>query len=332
MTETTPLLSIQNLSKNYGALQALSEVNLEIPPGEIFALLGPNGAGKTTLISCICGLIQKFNGSIEVAGYDVRRDYALTRQVVGVVPQELNFDAFCNARQTLVYQGGLFGRRRARERADELLRIFALTEKAKDNTRWLSGGMKRRLMICKALMHEPALLFLDEPTAGVDVELREELWDYVRLLRREGVTVFLTTHYLEEAEELADRIGIINQGRLILVEERDKLFAQYGSRWLELKCDRALPQSLYDRLKGYDPEPCAPGTLKLHYNESQHEDTNDGHSITERVIEAVHAEGLRVQSIEGGRSSLETIFRNILWDDNRQALDSSVKGGSHVAR
>ena len=331
MTETTPLLSIQNLSKNYGALQALSDLSLEIPPGEIFALLGPNGAGKTTLIGCICGLIQKFSGSIQVAGYDVRREYALTRQVVGVVPQELNFDAFCNARQTLIYQGGLFGRRRSRERADELLRIFSLSEKARDNTRWLSGGMKRRLMICKALMHEPALLFLDEPTAGVDVELREELWDYVRQLRQEGVTVFLTTHYLEEAEELADRIGIINQGRLILVEERDRLFAQYGSRWLQLQCDRDLPQSLYQRLQAFAPEPIAPDTLKLNYNETQLQSSNGGQPITECVIKAVHAEGLKAVSIEGGRSSLETIFRNILWDDNRQVLDAETKGGSRAA-
>lgn len=330
MTDSTPLLSIRNLSKNYGSLQALNDLNLEIPPGEIFALLGPNGAGKTTLIGCICGLIQKYQGKIEVAGYDVRDDFALTRQVVGVVPQELNFDAFCNARQTLVYQGGLFGGRRARERADDLLRIFALTEKAGDNTRWLSGGMKRRLMICKALMHEPALLFLDEPTAGVDVELREELWDYVRQLRREGVTVFLTTHYLEEAEELADRIGIINQGRLILTEERDRLFTKFGSRWLQLQCDKPIPGTLYESLNRYEPEPCGPDTLRIRYNETEHESRDGGQSITEWVISKVHAEGLNVMSLEGGRSSLETIFRNILWDDNRLAVSEKVEGGKNA--
>lgn len=331
MTETTPLLSIKNLSKSYGSLQALSDLSLEIPPGEIFALLGPNGAGKTTLIGCICGLIQKYQGEIQVAGYDVRRDYSLTRQVVGVVPQELNFDAFCNARQTLIYQGGLFGRRRARERADDLLRIFALTDKASDNTRWLSGGMKRRLMICKALMHEPALLFLDEPTAGVDVELREELWDYVRQLRREGVTVFLTTHYLEEAEELADRIGIINQGRLILTEERDRLFSNFGSRWLQLQCDKPIPRSLYELLNRYDAEPCGQDSFKIRYNEAEHENRDGGQSIAEWVIGKVHAEGLQVLSIEGGRSTLETIFRNILWDDNRLAVSPQTKGGNDAA-
>lgn len=307
-----PLLDIKNLTKQYGSLTAVEDLSLQVPRGEIFALLGPNGAGKTTMISCVCGLIQQFSGSIRVAGLDVRRQYRLTRQVVGVVPQELNFDAFCNARQTLLYQGGMFGRRDAARRADELLEVFDLSSKAEENTRRLSGGMKRRLMVCKALMHQPALLFLDEPTAGVDVELREELWQYVRSLREEGMTIVLTTHYLEEAEELADRIGILNKGRLILVEDTQKLLNRYGSRWLQIRCRQRIPQSLVRELAALDPQSIDEYTLRLTYLDSGQDPTP-----VEVILDKTHQFGLSVVSAEGGGSSLETIFRQILQDDNQ---------------
>jgi len=335
MSHSSPLLSVRNLTKKYGSLTAVDHVNLEITPGEIFAMLGPNGAGKTTLISCVCGLIQHFSGNIQVAGYDVIKHYRLTRQVVGVVPQELNFDAFSNVRQALIYQGGMFGHRRAARRADELLSVFGLTEKAGANTRWLSGGMKRRLMICKALMHRPALLFLDEPTAGVDVELREELWNYVRELRKEGMTIVLTTHYLEEAEQLADRIGIINQGRLILVEERERLLTKFGSRWLQLKCKEPIPDSLIGKLEEFSPERCDETALELHYRETDSIEKNSSNPPVERILAAVHAENLTLLSLEGNHSSLEKIFRDILEHDNTRGMHhaaSRVENESDYAR
>ena len=335
MSHYNPLLCVRNLTKKYGSLTAVDNVNLDIAPGEIFAMLGPNGAGKTTLINCVCGLIQHFSGAIQVAGYDVIKHYRLTRQVVGVVPQELNFDAFSNVRQALIYQGGMFGHRQAARRADELLSIFRLTEKADANTRWLSGGMKRRLMICKALMHRPALLFLDEPTAGVDVELREELWNTVRQLRDEGMTIVLTTHYLEEAEQLADRIGIINQGRLILIEDREHLLTKFGSRWLRLRCKENIPDSLHHKLGEFSPERCDETTLELHYREVDDFET-DSNPPVERILAAVHAENLTLLSLEGNRSSLEKIFRDILEHDNSQGRDHEnpppVKEESDYAR
>jgi len=320
--KTEPLLSIERLTKRYGDLVAVRDLSLEIAPGEIFAMLGPNGAGKTTLIGCVTGLIQHFDGTVRVAGYDVRRDYQVTRQVVGVVPQELNFDAFCSTRQILIYQGGYFGRRRACERADELLRIFGLSEKASANSRWLSGGMKRRLMICKALMHQPALLFLDEPTAGVDVELRDELWAYVRRLREEGVTVFLTTHYLEEAEQLADRIGILNQGRLILVDRRDRLLNRFGTRWLTVTCDRKLPKPLKDRLAPFQVTFPGPDCLRVRYRGARDPERVP---VVEQVLAAVRDAGMQVRSLEGGRSSLEEIFRNIVKRDNHPDAGAVVE-------
>ncbi len=314
LVKLDPLLDIQCLIKCYGTLTAVDNLSLQVPSGEIFALLGPNGAGKTTLISCVCGLIQKFSGSIHVAGLDVLEHYRLTRQIVGVVPQELNFDGFCNARQTLLYQGGMFGRRDFRKRAEELLEAFGLTEKAGANTRQLSGGMKRRLMICKALMHRPALLFLDEPTAGVDVELRDELWNYVRRLRDEGMTIVLTTHYLEEAENLADRIGILNKGRLILVENRDTLLDRYGSRWLQVQCREEIPDALPSQLATFSPQRIDPTSLRLTYLDSGQDPTP-----IEVILKAIHAHGLNVVSMEGGGSSLESIFREILRDDNQES-------------
>jgi ABC-2 type transport system ATP-binding protein len=230
----TPVLSIEHLCKTYPTLTALNDVSLTISPGEIFALLGPNGAGKTTLIGAVCGLVRKTSGRITLLGVDLDVDPVTPRRDVGLVPQEINFDPFFAVRESLQLQLGYFGRPPDPQRVDEVLEALSLTSKAKTPTRMLSGGMKRRLLIAKALVHRPKLVFLDEPTAGVDVELRRDLWNYVRKLRGEGTTVVLTTHYLEEAEELADRVGIIDKGTLLLVEEKRALMKRLGERRLEV--------------------------------------------------------------------------------------------------
>ncbi len=236
-----PALLLEEVEKRFGSLRAVDRVSLRIVPGEIFALLGPNGAGKTTLIGCVTGLARPSAGRIEVFGHDVVRDYRRTRRLVGLVPQEINFDPFFTPMESLLIQMGLMGVRQDRHRAEELLRTFALWEKRDAYTRHLSGGMKRRLLVAKALVHHPRLLFLDEPTAGVDVELRQDLWREVRRLREHGTTIVLTTHYLEEAEELADRIGIVHRGRLLLVEERERLMRRHRRGLLRMRLERALP-------------------------------------------------------------------------------------------
>jgi ABC-2 type transport system ATP-binding protein len=232
-TVTEPVVCLRGLVKRYGALTALAGVDLDIQAGEIFGLLGPNGAGKTTLISIVAGLARATAGSATVLGRDVVRDYRFTRSVVGLVPQEINFDPFFTVEEALRFQAGYFGLRLPDARVTEILSALDLLQKRHVNARALSGGMKRRLLIAKALVHEPKVLFLDEPTAGVDVELRRALWSYVRTLRDRGTTVVLTTHYLEEAEALADRIGIIDHGRLLLVEEKASLLERHGGRSLE---------------------------------------------------------------------------------------------------
>ncbi|MFZ5446722.1 MAG: ABC transporter ATP-binding protein [Myxococcota bacterium] len=227
-----PVLEVENLVKQYGSHRALDGVSLRIDAGEIFALLGPNGAGKTTLIGSVCGLVRRTSGRIALFGEDLERDPVSPRYRVGLVPQEINFDPFFSVRESLRIQQGYFGQPRDEARIDELLAALSLTAKADAQTRALSGGMKRRLLIAKALVHRPKLVFLDEPTAGVDVELRRDLWSYVRRLRAEGTTVVLTTHYLEEAEELADRVGVIDGGKLLLVEEKSALLRRLGERTL----------------------------------------------------------------------------------------------------
>jgi ABC-2 type transport system ATP-binding protein len=228
-----PVVSIRGVEKRYGDVEALAGVDLDITPGEIFGLLGPNGAGKTTLIGVVCGLVRATAGQVTVLGHDVVRDYRLTRRDVGLVPQEINFDPFFTVEETLRIQAGYFGVRLAEERLAEILEALDLGAKRKTNTRSLSGGMKRRLLIGKALVHDPRVLFLDEPTAGVDVELRQSLWSYVRSLRERGTTIVLTTHYLEEAEQLADRIGLIHRGRLLLVENKTALLARHAGMRLQ---------------------------------------------------------------------------------------------------
>jgi ABC-2 type transport system ATP-binding protein len=219
--------------KRYGDFVALDDLSLEVYEGEIFALLGPNGAGKSTLIHCITGLSKQTGGSIEVLGFDTVHDFRTTRRLVGLVPQEINYDPFFTPLESLMIQMGLMGVQPNRQRAEALLKTFALDEKRDAYTRTLSGGMKRRLLVAKALVHGPRLLFLDEPTAGVDVELRRELWQEVTELRETGTTIVLTTHYIEEAERLADRIGILHKGELLLVESRESLLERHAGRSLE---------------------------------------------------------------------------------------------------
>jgi ABC-2 type transport system ATP-binding protein len=240
VTRVAPVLEVDQLVKAYPSLKALDGVSLRIEAGEIFALLGPNGAGKTTLIGAVCGLVRKTSGTIRLFGTNLDEDAVTPRYSVGLVPQEINFDPFFSVRESLDIQLGYFGKPPDRARVDELLAAMSLTAKAEAPTRALSGGMKRRLLIAKALVHRPKLVFLDEPTAGVDVELRRDLWAYVRKLRAEGTTVVLTTHYLEEAEALADRVGIINGGKLLLVEEKTALMKRLGERHLEVRFSSAV--------------------------------------------------------------------------------------------
>jgi ABC-type multidrug transport system ATPase subunit/ABC-type multidrug transport system permease subunit len=252
MHSANAILRIRGLSKLFGSFTALDNVDLEIAPGELFALLGPNGAGKTTLIGCIAGLARNFEGSIEVGGHDVVKEFKLARQLIGLVPQELNYDGFFTTRETLSYHASYFGVPFKSPVHEELLRDFSLLEKSEANSRSLSGGMKRRLMICKALAHRPAILFLDEPTAGVDVDLRDKLWDYIRQLRDSGVTIVLTTHYLEEAEQLADRIGIIDQGHLVEIDSNAGLRQKYGESRHILELSRNLTDPEVTQLAAHE--------------------------------------------------------------------------------
>src|SRR5271156_552556 len=236
-----PIISIENVSKSYASgVHALRPVNLEIQKGEIFALLGPNGAGKTTLINIICGIVTSSSGTVTADGHDIVREYRAARSKIGLVPQELSTDAFETVWATVSFSRGLFGRAPNRAFIERLLRDLSLWDKRDSRIMTLSGGMKRRVMIAKALSHEPEILFLDEPTAGVDVELRRDMWALVRGLRDTGVTIILTTHYIDEAEEMADRIGVINKGALVLVEEKEQLMKKLGKKQLTLHLQTPL--------------------------------------------------------------------------------------------
>src|SRR6201991_3186340 len=244
----SPIISVTNLSKTYGSgFKALKGINLDINRGEIFALLGPNGAGKTTLISTICGIANPTSGSISVGGHDILDDYRAARSLIGLVPQELHTDAFETVWATVSFSRGLFGKPKNPAYVEKVLKDLSLWDKKDSRIVTLSGGMKRRVMIAKALSHEPQILFLDEPTAGVDVELRKGMWEVVRTLQASGVTIILTTHYIEEAEQMADRIGVINKGEIILVEDKAKLMQKLGGKRLTLELQNnveAIPESL----------------------------------------------------------------------------------------
>ena len=302
-----PILRIQNLHKTYASgLSALADVNLEIARGEIFALLGPNGAGKSTLINIICGIVTPSGGTITVDGHDIARDYRRARATIGLVPQELTTDAFETVIKTVSFTRGLFGLKRDPAHIERVLRDLSLWEKRDSRMMQLSGGMKRRVLIAKALSHEPRLLFLDEPTAGVDVELRQDMWRLVRRLRDQGVTVILTTHYIEEAEEMADRIGVIRKGRIILVEEKAELMRKLGRKQLTLQLAEplaALPPALADR----GLELGAAGRELVYTYDSQAERTG----IT-RLLNDLTQAGVSFTDLQTRQSSLEDIFVGLM--------------------
>ncbi len=311
------ILRIEGLGKVYASgFQALRSVDLSIRRGEIFALLGPNGAGKTTLISIVCGLVNPSSGRVSVDGHDIVRDYRSTRSLIGLVPQELTTDAFETVWDTVSFSRGLFGRKPDPAHIEKVLRSLSLWDKKDNRLRTLSGGMKRRVLIAKALSHEPRLLFLDEPTAGVDVELRRDMWDLVRRLRESGVTIILTTHYIEEAEQMADRIGIIDHGELILVREKAGLMRELGRKRLSLQLQRTWPD-LPEALKGMGLDLAADGT-ELHYTY----DTQDQGAGIEEVLERLRAAGVAFRDLSTQESSLEDIFVGLLERQRSREQDS----------
>ena len=304
-----PIIEIKNLSKTYATgFHALKAVDLAIEPGEIFALLGPNGAGKTTLISIVCGIVTASTGSVTVAGHDIASDFRAARERIGLVPQELFTDHFESVWASVSYSRGLFGKKRDDAYVEKTLRALSLWEKKDDKILTLSGGMKRRVLIAKALAHEPRVLFLDEPTAGVDVELRRDMWNLVRGLRDTGVTVILTTHYIEEAEEMADRIGVISRGELILVERKEALMAKLGRKQLTLTLQEPLdhiPPALANR--GLELQ--ADGTELVYTYDTQGDRTGITGLLAELSETGVHFRDLRTK-----QSSLEEIFVGLVSD------------------
>ncbi|SDU30987.1 ABC-2 type transport system ATP-binding protein [Pseudomonas pohangensis] len=301
------VISVERLNKTYASgHKALQDINLQICQGEIFALLGPNGAGKTTLISIICGIVNPGTGSVKVAGKDILEDYRGARSQIGLVPQELVNDVFETVWATVRFSRGLFGKPANPAYLEQLLKDLSLWEKKDAKIFELSGGMKRRVMIAKALSHEPAILFLDEPTAGVDVELRRDMWAMVRNLRERGVTIILTTHYIEEAEQMADRIGIISGGRLILVEEKARLMRQLGKKQLTIQLKEALPE-LPPALASYALELGADGHELIFTFDIQNEQSG----IAE-LLKALAAHGIDFRDLHSSQSSLEEIFVNLL--------------------
>src|SRR6204780_5027378 len=303
----TPAISVSHLCKTYASgFQALKDINLDIRHGEIFALLGPNGAGKTTLINVICGIVKPSTGTVTVDGHDILTDYRASRALIGLVPQELTTDAFETPPATMRFSRGLFGKPPNPAIIEKVLKALSLWDKRDDKIRMLSGGMKRRLMIAKALAHEPQILFLDEPTAGVDVELRKDMWQLVRELRASGVTIILTTHYIEEAEEMADRVGVINKGEIILVEDKAELMRKLGRKQLTLE--------LRERL---NEVPAALAAYKLSLGAEGREltysyDTKGERTGITALLDDLHRAGITFKDLQTTQSSLEDIFVDLV--------------------
>jgi len=301
------IIQVRHLTKTYGnGFVALDDVSLDIREGEILALLGPNGAGKTTLISSICGIVQPTSGTVTVGGHDIQSDFRGARQMIGLVPQEVTIEPFEKVIATVKFSRGLFGLAPNDAHIESVLRALSLWDKRNDRNRTLSGGMKRRVLIAKALAHEPRVLFLDEPTAGVDVALRKDMWELVRKLRDDGVTIILTTHYIEEAEEMADRIGVINKGKLMLVEEKAHLMAKLGRKVLHLDLQQPLskiPKALADY-----PLTLAKDGLRLNYEY----DTKADRTGIATLLAALSSAGLSIRDLDTEQSSLEQIFLNLL--------------------
>ena len=301
------IISIQNLTKTYATgLQALKRIDLEINKGEIFALLGPNGAGKTTLISIVCGIVTPTTGTVIANGHDIIRDYRAARSIIGLVPQELHTDMFVSPWDTVRFSRGLFGKAPNAQHLEKVLRDLSLWDKRDDRIMTLSGGMKRRVLIAKALAHEPEILFLDEPSAGVDVELRRDMWELVRKLRQSGVTIILTTHYIEEAEEMADRIGVISKGELIVVEEKDVLMKKLGKKQLTLHLQEPMseiPAALAEwRLA------LSNGGCDLEYTFDGREERTGIPSLLKRLSDL----GIGFRDLNTAQSSLEEIFVSLV--------------------
>ena len=302
-----PAIAIKDLTKTYtSGFQALRGITLDIQPGEIFALLGPNGAGKTTLISIICGIVTASTGTVHADGFDTMRDYRATRRRIGLVPQELSTDAFETVLATVTFSRGLFGCRANPAFIEKILRDLSLWDKRHSKIVTLSGGMKRRVMIAKALSHEPRILFLDEPTAGVDVELRRDMWAMVRTLRAGGVTIILTTHYIEEAEEMADRIGVINKGEIILVEDKTALMQKLGKTQLTLRVQPPLP-TIPAALAAWPLERSEDGAALTYTYGSQ----SGGTGIAD-LMRQLDSLGIDVKNLQSRQSSLEDIFVNLV--------------------
>lgn len=302
-----PIITIDQLDKTYsGGFQALKGVSLTIRRGEIFALLGPNGAGKTTLISIICGLVRPGNGRVVVGGHDIVRDFRAARTLIGLVPQEMFTDAFETVWRSVSFSRGLFGLAPNPGHIEQVLRELSLWDKRDSRIMELSGGMKRRVLIAKALAHEPQVLFLDEPTAGVDVELRRDMWEMVRRLRERGVTIILTTHYIEEAEEMADRIGIINRGELMLVEDKHTLISKLGRRELRLQLHQPL-MALPAALEGFAVELSADGSELVYTYDAQQEQAGIA-----ALLRRLDAEHIDYRDLYSHHSSLEDIFVSLV--------------------
>ncbi|CAB3700141.1 MULTISPECIES: ABC transporter ATP-binding protein [Achromobacter] len=301
-----PVISVQGLSKRYASgFQALKGVNLEIQRGEIFALLGPNGAGKTTLISIICGIVNPSDGRVLADGHDIVSDFRAARSKIGLVPQEISTDAFESVWNTVTFSRGLFGKPANPAYIEKVLRDLSLWDKKDSRIMALSGGMKRRVMIAKALSHEPAILFLDEPTAGVDVELRRGMWEMVRRLRESGVTIILTTHYIEEAQEMADRIGVIRKGEIILVEEKNALMAKLGKRQLTLTLTAPLP-GIPTALEGYQLDLSADGYQLVYTYDNQ------GGGQISQLLQDLSRLQIEFTDLNSSESSLEDIFVSLV--------------------
>jgi ABC-2 type transport system ATP-binding protein len=302
-----PAISVNNVSKVYASgFEALKKINLDIDHGEIFALLGPNGAGKTTLISLICGIVNATEGSVMVDGHDIHRDFRAARAMIGLVPQELTTDAFETVRATVTFSRGLFGKPADPGHIEQVLRSLSLWDKKDDKIMTLSGGMKRRVLIAKALAHEPQILFLDEPTAGVDVELRKAMWNVVRSLRASGVTIILTTHYIEEAEEMADRIGVISHGEIILVQDKNELMQKLGKKQLTLQLHESIEQ-IPAALSEYGLELSEDGDELIYTYDTRGERTG----ITALLSDLSQA-GVKFKDISTTQSSLEDIFVSLV--------------------
>jgi ABC-2 type transport system ATP-binding protein len=302
-----PIISISNLAKTYASgFKALKKINLEIFQGEIFALLGPNGAGKTTLINIVCGIVNPTQGVVLADGHDIVTEYRAARSLIGLVPQELTTDAFETVWATVTFSRGLFGKRPNPDYVEKVLRDLSLWDKKDSKIMTLSGGMKRRVMIAKALSHEPQILFLDEPTAGVDVELRRDMWQTVRLLRENGVTIILTTHYIDEAEEMADRIGVISNGEIILVEDKAELMRELGQKQLTLQLQGEL-DGVPGELADYGLELTADGTELIYTYDTQTERAGIA-----ALLADLNAAGIKFKDLQTKQSSLEEIFVDLV--------------------